>query len=43
VAKYRPTPATTKIITIITATMALEIAWRLFFSGIEEYENQEVE
>jgi hypothetical protein len=34
VAKYKPTPATSKITTMITTTSALEIALRLFLSDI---------
>jgi hypothetical protein len=34
VAKYKPTPATTKIITIMTTTIDLEIACSLFLSDI---------
>jgi hypothetical protein len=32
VAKYKPTPATNKITTMITTTIALDIALRLFLS-----------
>jgi hypothetical protein len=35
VAKYKPTPATNKMTTIITTTIALEIALRLFFSDMD--------
>jgi len=34
VAKYKPTPATIKITTMITTTMALETALILFFSDM---------
>jgi hypothetical protein len=37
VAKYNPTPATNKITTIITTTIALDIAFRLFLSDMSNY------